>query len=273
MTIQTAKEENNYYEAEVCDTALKCLVAVANTLRVTVDEETLRNSYYGKVVMDTGLLLKSAKFLKLKAKVVKPKNDQLINVPIPAIAVMQDGTYRVIGSNNREQILLFDPQVGRPETIGLEEFLTIWSGEVITIKRPFSLKGAGQQFNLAWFIPIILRYKRFFYEVLIASFFLQLFGLVTPLFTQVIIDKVLLHKGVATLDVLALALLFAALFQMIMNILRTYLSTHTTNKIDMILGAKLIRHLVTLPLRYFELRRVGDTLARVAALGCTKGRV
>lgn len=266
MTIQTSKQKNDYYGAEICDTALQCLVAVANALRVFVDEDKIRESYSGKIVMDTQLLLKSAKFLKLRAKVLKPKTHELVNLLIPAIAVMQDGTYLVIGKINKGQIVIFDPQVGRPEAIPLEKFLAAWSGEIITIKRAFSLRNAGQQFNLAWFIPIVIRYKRFFYEVLISSFFLQLFGLVTPLFTQVIIDKVLLHKGVATLDVLALALFFAALFQMIMNILRTYLSTHTTNKMDMILGAKLIRHLVTLPLRYFELRRVGDTLTRVAAL-------
>ncbi len=266
MTIQTSKKENGYYEAEVCDTALTCLVAVANALRVSVDEEEIRESYSGKAVMDTQLLLKSVKFLKLKAKIIRPKVDELAKVSIPAIAVMQDGTYQVIGKNNLKNIVLFNPKVGRLETIPLEDFLAIWNGEIITIKKPFSLKEAGRQFNIAWFIPIIIRYKRFFYEVLIASFFLQLFGLVTPLFTQVIIDKVLLHKGVATLDVLALALLFAASFQMVMSILRTYLSTHTTNKIDMILGAKLFRHLATLPLRYFELRRVGDTLTRVAAL-------
>ncbi|EIW20877.1 MULTISPECIES: peptidase domain-containing ABC transporter [Pelosinus] len=266
MTIQTSKQKKDCYEGEVCDTALQCLIAVANTLKVSVDEKKIRESYSDKVVMDIQLLLKSAKFLKLKTKVIKPKNDELGNLPIPAIAVMRDGTFQVIGKNNKERIVAFDPQVRRPKTIPLEEFLAAWGGEIITIKKTFSLKNAGQQFNLAWFIPIIVRYKHFFYEVLIASFFLQLFGLVTPLFTQVIIDKVLLHKGVATLDVLALALLFAAFFQMIMNLLRTYLSTHTTNKMDMILGAKLIRHLVTLPLRYFELRRVGDTLARVAAL-------
>lgn len=266
MTIQTTKKENGCYEIEVYDTGLQCLVAVANVLEIQVDEEKIRAGYRGKEIMDTKLILQSAKFLKLKAKVIKPKQAELVKVPIPAIAIMQDGTYKVVGQNNAEKILLFNPQARRPETITLADFLTIWGGEIITIKKPFSLKDAGRQFNLAWFIPVLLKYKRFFGEVLLASFFLQLFGLVTPLFTQVIIDKVLAHKGVATLDVLAVALLFAALFQTIMNILRTYLSTHTTNKLDMILGARLFRHLTALPLRYFELRRVGDTLTRVSAL-------
>lgn len=266
MKIQTSKKEEDCHETEICDTGLKCLVAVAVSLGVPIEEEKLREAYAGKAVMDIQLLLQSIKLLKLKGKVIKPKEDELTKVTIPAIAMMQDETYRVIGRNNSRQILLFDPQVGRPETIPLEDFLAFWSGKIITVKRPFSLKKAGQQFNLSWFIPVLLRYKQFFSEVLIASFFLQLFGLVTPLFTQVIIDKVLEHKGVVTLDVLALALLFAGLFQTIMNILRTYVSAHTTNKIDMILGAQLFRHLTSLPLRYFELRRVGDTLARVSAL-------
>ena len=266
MTIQTAKQKNNCYEVEFCDTGLKCLLMVASGLGAAIEEEKIRQTYSDKDVMDNGILLKSAKFLKLKAKIVKPSVDELEKLPIPSIAIMKGGTYRVIGRNNKQKIILFDPQVGRPETIPIEDFLMIWSGQVIIIKKPFNLKEAGRQFNLTWFIPVMLQYKNFFRDVLIASFFLQLFGLITPLFTQVIIDKVLVHKGVATLDVLALALLFAGLFQMGMNILRTYLVAHTTTKIDMILGARLFHHLIALPLRYFELRRVGDTLARVAAL-------
>lgn len=105
---------------------------------------------------------------------------------------------------------------------------------------------------MLWFIPVIVKYKKYFIEVLIASFFLQLFGLVTPLFTQVIIDKVILHKGIATLDVLALALVFSAIFQCMMTIARKYIETHTSNKVDMILGARLFRHLTSLPLRYLK---------------------
>jgi len=252
--------------SQPCDSGLKCLVAVANSLGVAVDEDKICSSYGSKAIMDRELLIKAIKVLGLKVKILRPQEQELDKISVPAIATKKDGTYVVIGRNNGKQILVFDPQSGRPETILLEEFFLFWNGEMLTVKRPFSLKEAGRQFNLAWFIPVMLRYKRFFIEVLLASFFLQLFGLLTPLFTQVIIDKVLVHKGVSTLDILALALLFSAAFQTLMSILRTYLSTHTTNKVDMILGSKLFRHLMALPLRYFELRRVGDTLTRVAAL-------
>ena len=103
-------------------------------------------------------------------------------------------------------------------------------------------------------------------EVFVGSFFLQTFGLITPLFSQVIIDKVLIHKGLSTLDVLVLGLFVINIFEMILSVTRTYLFSHTTNRVDVILGAKLFKHLLALPLPYFEARTVGTTIARVREL-------
>jgi subfamily B ATP-binding cassette protein HlyB/CyaB len=266
MTVhQTTTSDSK--NSKFVDTALTCLAIIVKLLEISVGEEQLRRAFDVKEKpMDTTMLLRGAKYLGLKARLTKSNPEQFNSLHLPAIALLTNGNYIVVARNDGKKLIVFDPLHDRPLGVASDSFFKVWSGEVITIKRPFSLKRVGKQFNVSWFIPIILRYKHFFYEVLIASFFLQLFGLVTPLFTQVIIDKVLLHKGTATLDILALALLFAALFQTIMNILRTYLAAHTTNKVDMILGARLIHHLLTLPLRYFELRRVGDTLTRVAAL-------
>jgi subfamily B ATP-binding cassette protein HlyB/CyaB len=249
-----------------CDTGLQCLKAVANTLGVAVDEGKITADYGGVTAMDTNILLKSAKRLNLKANLLKVTCSEFMAIHVPAIAVMQDGSYCVISSKNSTHTLLYDPSVGHPEAITLEQFFAGWSGEIIVIKKPFGMKSLLYRYNLAWFIPTIRKYKNIFMEILMASFFLQLLGLVTPLVTQVIIDKVIVNKGDATLDVLAAALFIVALFQAIMGILRTYLSAHTTNKLDIILGARLFHHLIMLPLRYFELRRVGDTLTRVAAL-------
>ena len=122
------------------------------------------------------------------------------------------------------------------------------------------------KFDFTWFIPAIVKYRTFLGEVLVASFFLQLFALLTPLFTQVVIDKVLVHKGFTTLHVLAVGMIALALFDAILGGLRTYLFSHTTNRIDVGLGAQLFRHVLALPLAYFEARRVGDTVARVREL-------
>ncbi len=124
----------------------------------------------------------------------------------------------------------------------------------------------GRRFDLTWFLGAVWKYRHLLSEVLVASFFLQLFALVSPLFFQVVIDKVLVHRTETTLDVLVIGLVGIALFQAIMGGLRTYLFAHTTNRIDVELGARLFRHLLALPLAYFQARRVGDSVARVREL-------
>src|SRR5207253_9801664 len=112
----------------------------------------------------------------------------------------------------------------------------------------------------------IHKYRRLLAEVLVASFFLQLFALVSPLFFQVVIDKVLVHRSMGTLEVLVLGLVTVSIFEAIIGALRTYVFAHTTNRIDVELGARLFRHLMALPLAYFRARRVGDSVARVREL-------
>jgi len=102
--------------------------------------------------------------------------------------------------------------------------------------------------------------------VLVASFFLQLFGLISPLFFQVVIDKVLVHRALSTLDVLVIGLVAISIFETILGVLRTHLFAHTTNRIDVELGARLFHHLLALPMAYFQARRVGDSVARVREL-------
>ena len=124
----------------------------------------------------------------------------------------------------------------------------------------------ARRFDITWFLSAIHKYRKHLSEVLLASFFLQLFALVSPLVFQVVIDKVLVHRSMSTLDVLAFALVGIAVFETILGILRTYLFSHTTNRIDVELGARLFRHLLALPLAYFQARRVGDSVARVREL-------
>lgn len=248
-------------------TAKTCLAVVAKGFGIPIDEEALSNKYgITEELADPKDLIKAAKKIQLKAKMLKPGKMGLSVLPIPAIAIQNDGTYVVIGENNSKKILLFDPEHGHSIVIPLEDFLSKWTGEVIVFKRSFNLKDISRQFNLTWFIPVVVRYKRYFLEILGAAFLFQLFGLVAPLCTQVIIDKVIVNKGYITLNVLLVGMVFVVLFQTVMNLIRTYLFTHTTNKIDVILGNRMFRHLMNLPIQFFETRRVGDTLMRVSAL-------
>ena len=146
------------------------------------------------------------------------------------------------------------------------EFEAVWDGRLVLMAKRAALTDLSRRFDITWFLGAIHKYRRLLGEVLVASFFLQLFALVSPLFFQVVIDKVLVHRSMSTLDVLMIGLVAIALFETILGILRTYLFAHTTNRIDVELGARLFRHLLALPIAYFQARRVGDSVARVREL-------
>ena len=216
--------------------------------------------------MDADTLLRAAKRLGLRAKLASLTPAKLGGAPLPAIAEMQDGRFVILAKASDDKVLIQDPAAGRPETPSVEEFVANWTGRLLQLTRRAAPLGRGGKFDVSWFVPAVLRYKRLFGEVLIASFFLQVFGLITPLFFQVIIDKVLVHRGLTTLDVLIIGLVVVSVFEVLMGTLRTYIFSHTTNRIDVELGAKLFHHLLTLPMAYFEARRVGDSVARVREL-------
>jgi len=260
---QLAKEQDNEL-----DSASICLLAVARALGVSIDTARMDkiSEWHRGQLATPRQVLTAAKGIGLKAKMRTITAQQLTEQPIPSIAILKDGQYVVIGRCDQNSIIVLDNASQRPQAVPVDGFLQTWSGRLIAVKRPLTWQGIKRRFNIGWFTPALVLYKKLLAETMVAAFFLQLFGLVTPLFTQVIVDKVLPYNGTSTLDVLAVALLAAGIFQTALSILRTYVFTHTTNKVDVILGARLFRHIASLPLRYFELRRVGDTLMRVSAL-------
>lgn len=265
--MESTEHNKTTQEDRKIDTGLLCLVMVAGYHGLAVDPEQLRHTLAlgseGMGIMD---ILRAAKELGLKAKEAQVSYDRLNRLPMPALALMEDRKFNVLAKIDGDRVLVFDPLDGRPRLISKDEFLQRWQKRIILITYRKSVAPSEKPFGLSWFVPEIWKYRKPLYEVLTASLILQIIGLVTPVFTQVIIDKVLVHKGVTTLDVLAIGLITVVLFEALLNILRTYLFTHTTNRIDISLGTKLFRHLFSLPLKYFEVRRVGDTVARVREL-------
>jgi subfamily B ATP-binding cassette protein HlyB/CyaB len=150
--------------------------------------------------------------------------------------------------------------------VTIEAFSESWPGELILLTSRASLAGELARFDFSWFIPAIVKYRKLLLEVLMVSIVLQLFALVTPLFFQVVMDKVLVHRGFSTLDVIAIGLLVVSVFEILLNGLRSYVHTHTCSRIDVELGARLFRHLLALPLPWFQARRAGDAVARVREL-------
>ena len=215
-------------------------------------------------------LLLAAKHIGLKAKLSRSPIDRLNLAPLPALALLRDGHVVVLAQCDGQRVLFQDPsgalQGGRPVIEPLSVFEAQWTGELILVTSRASLAGALAKFDFSWFIPSIVKYRRLLGEVLVVSLFLQLFALVSPLFFQVVMDKVLVHKGLSTLDVLVVGLVVITLFESLLTTLRTYVFSHTTSRIDVELGARLFRHLLQLPLAYFQSRRVGDSVARVREL-------
>jgi ATP-binding cassette, subfamily B, bacterial HlyB/CyaB len=186
--------------------------------------------------------------------------------PLPGIAVLRDGEFLLVGKAAEDKVLVQSPLSSQPRVLTREDFEAIWTGELFLMTRRVGLAHLTRRFDITWFLGAIHKYRKLFGEVLLASFFLQIFGLVTPLFFQVIIDKVLVHRGMSTLDVLIIAMIAISAFEGILGGLRTYVFAHTTNRVDVELGARLFHHLLALPLAYFQARRAGDSVARVREL-------
>jgi subfamily B ATP-binding cassette protein HlyB/CyaB len=216
-------------------------------------------------------LLRSGSALGLKLRAIDTDVQRLSDTPLPAIARHVDGHYFIIAAVNGERILIQDPLEQRPLSLSLDSLESAWSGRLILATRRPAWRTSASRFGFSWFLSAMAKYRRLFGEVLLASFFLQLFALMTPLFFQVVIDKVLQHRGLTTLDVLALGLLVLSVFEIVLGGLRSYLFSHTSHRIDVTLGARLFGHLLHLPLAYFEARRIGDTVARARELENIRG--
>ena len=188
------------------------------------------------------------------------------NHPLPALAELRNGGWLILGKAAEGKILVQDPWLLSRKSSPREALSERWNGRVMLMARRASLSDPYTRFGVAWFVDAVKKYRAPLTDVLIGSFFLQIFGLLTPLFFQVIIDKVFTHRGISTLEVLAIGMATLAIFEVVLGGLRTYLFAHTSNRIDVELGARLFRHLFALPMAYFQARRVGDTVARVREL-------
>lgn len=247
------------------DTGMNSLLIVSNLSGLSIDEAQIRHelAISGKASVDD--LLKVGKYIGFKIKYLEKCRIKIDKLPLPCILEKNDEELIVLVKIEKEKALIFDPIVGKPQEVSTEELQSICNRNVFLLKHK-KHEHRDLKFGFKWFIPTIIKYKRPFIEVLVAAFVIQLLGLFSPFMTQVVVDKVLVHNSLTTLHVLAIGLLIVSIFELVMGIARNYVFTNTTNKIDVILSARLYNHLLKLPLRYFETRRVGDTVARVREL-------
>src|SRR6202045_4267390 len=247
------------------DPGLTALVMLLRFHGVGADPAQIRHQC-GAAAIGTADMVRCAREFGLRARELKTNWARLATTPLPAIAVLKDGGFLLLGKVGGDKVVVQSTKTPRPELMTKDDLEAVWDGRIVLMTRRANLMELARRFDITWFLGAIHKYRQQLGEVLLASFFLQLFALASPLFFQVVIDKVLVHRSIGTLDVLMIGLLGIAVFETVLGILRTYLFSHATNRIDVELGARLFQHLLALPTADFQARRVGDSVARVREL-------
>ncbi|SRR5579883_2335596 len=252
------------------DSGLSALALVAGYYRIAADLSQIDHelALNGRRAGPEDIV-RGARLLGLKARAIANASTKRLGAaPLPALIGLSRGGFAVLAACPApDSFRIVNPIDRVAKVVSADEMVELWDGGVVLIARRFG--GAGiepKTFGFRWFLPSIWRYRKALANVLVASFFLQIFALATPLFFQLIIDKVLVHKGYSTLTVLVIGLAALALFDSLLQYLRSYVLNHTTNRIDVELGSRLFHHLFRLPLNYFETRAAGQTVARVREL-------
>ncbi|RFU44925.1 type I secretion system permease/ATPase [Paraburkholderia sp. DHOC27] len=251
----------------VHDPGLACLVVIARFHGIAADAAQIRHTAArSNETFDSDALVLSARSIGLKATQAPLRIDRLDRTPLPALAFDKQGKHFIIARSDGKTAFILEADATAPAVVTLDALAIRVTGRMLLFTSRASLAGELARFDFSWFIPAIIKYRVLLLEVLGVSLVLQLFALVSPLMFQVVMDKVLVNRAYNTLIVVGIALLVSSLFEVLLTGLRNFTFSHTTNRIDVELGARLFRHLLMLPLRYFAVRRVGDTVARVREL-------
>ena len=259
------------------DAALASFVVLAQFLGVPAEPTQIHHDRgQGDRPYDFDDLTRIAKKLGLMARRKRAAVRDLPKLPLPALVGLCNGGTAILlkvddtsDAGNRYLVLKPDqqrPEIWPEEQVEAEFALEGGAADLLLMTSREHIAGQKRAFDISWFIPALVKYRRPLRDVLIGSFFLQLVGLASPIFFQLVIDKVLVHQSMTTLEVLAIGLTAVLVFETILSALRNWLFAHTTNRVDAELSAALFRHLMALPLSYFEARRVGDSVARVREL-------
>ena len=254
------------------DSGLACFVLLARYLNVASEPGQLKHERgRGDEPFDERDILRTARRLKIVATAREVPVSELTKQPLPAIAQSRDGEFFILARSEEtdhglRSLVQFPGKARAPETLDEDQLRDIYAGRLIFMTTREQLAGGGRKFDIAWFIPALVKYRKPLRDILIASFVIQLVALATPIFFQLVIDKVLVHHSMTTLNILAIGFIIASFWEVALGGIRTWLFGHTANRVDTELGAQLFRHLMNLPLSYFESRRVGDSVARVREL-------
>ena len=248
------------------DSGLAALCGIAAFFRIPANPSALAREFALSSLASAQDILRAARHLGLRARELRKCGaERVLKLPPPFLLERRDGTFAAfIGPDEAGRLRIIDPLTRHERQIDPPQFLEEFKGNVILLKRRIGGPGADPvRFGWRWFLQSIWRFRQPLAHVVLASLFIQLFALVTPLFFQAVIDKVLAHRTYSTLYVLVGGLVLIGVFDVVLQHLRTYALAHTTNRIDVELGQRLFAHLLRLPMSYFETRPAGQTVARL----------
>lgn len=252
--------------------------SLANLHRLPFDAALVARSYPGPHTV--GTLVEMLRALACEVEVRTASIAGLVRLPMPCLALVErprgDEAASVVRPAlvvraEHDRVMYFGAGENAPTVLARDAFAQRYAGVVLVVRRsPSSLTDADVAtpagFGFRWFVPEIVRHRATWREVLAASLAIQLLALALPLLSQVVIDKVIVHRATSTLALIAAALAAVIAFSAAMSWVRQYLVIHTGNRIDAVLGAAVFRHLFALPLRYFERRPTGVVTARLAGI-------
>ncbi len=247
---------------------LACFQMLSQYFAVPFRRDTIRRILSDRLSKQQPITLELCgglvELLGLRARLLKVAEQSFRKLEFPGLCFWQDQLV-VIYAVTGQEVSLGIPQQGL-KRIPVQKFLAEWPDPHHLLLVTKALDSPQHRFGLSWFVPSLIKYAPTLTTVLVASFFVQMFGLANPLIVQVIIDKVLSQNSPDTLNVLGILLLGIALAEAVLGSLRTYTMVDTTNRIDLALGSDIINHLFRLPLRYFERRPVGELASRINEL-------
>ena len=260
-------------------TTLQCLTAIAQHHGLQVNPERLIHDYaLNAEEPSSSMLLGMASSIGLKAKLRQLTVDKLLGQKgvFPLLARLKDGNSMiVVGARGDDGgvLAVLDPlgDLGAVKMLDPAAFAALWSGEVLFLKRTSKLSDTRQPFGLRWFIPEILQQKAAFRDIAIAAMAMNVLGLASPIFFQLVIDKVLVHHSVSTLWVLAAGIAIALLFESTFGFMRQILTLWATNKIDIRLTRRTFAHLLSLPIDYFETTSAGVVVRHMQQMEKIRG--
>ena len=228
------------------------------------DVRALTEEFESQTKSQIASMLAVSKKMGFKAKLKKVDYKKLKAIPSPALTLSKDGGWCVLAGVSENGVLVQHIDPGKITTLTFEQASEQLSSEVIFLR--LAVSNSSGKFGYSWFLKSLKPFQKIFWQILLASAVVQCFATVTPLFFQVVMDKVIVHQGLSTLTVLGIGYIVIIIFDVLLTTVRNYLMSHTSSRVDLELGSKLFNHLINLPLPYFEKRAVGQTVARVKEL-------